>query len=51
MTNFNKFKLGFDRTFWINSANPEHIKVYETALASQEAALLNYARRQSRTSA
>jgi len=39
MTNFNKFKLGFDRTFWINSANPEHIKVYETALASQEAAL------------
>ena len=35
----NKFKLGFDRTFWINSANPEHIKVYETALASQEAAL------------
>ena len=25
--------------FWINSAKPEHIKVYETALASQEAAL------------
>ena len=39
MTNFHKFKLGFDRTFWINSANSEHIKVYETALASQEAAL------------
>ena len=39
MTNFYKFKLGFDRTFWINSAKPEHIKVYETALSSQEAAL------------
>ena len=39
MTNFYKFKLGFDRTFWIKSAKPEHLKVYETALASQEAAL------------
>jgi Xaa-Pro aminopeptidase len=39
MTNFYKFKLGFDRTFWINSAKPEHIKVYKTALSSQEAAL------------
>ena len=39
MTNFYKFKLGFDRTFWINSAKPEQIKVYETALSSQEAAL------------
>ena len=39
MTNFYKFKLGFDRTFWIKSAKPEHIKVYETALSSQEAAL------------
>ena len=39
MTNFYKFKLGFDRTFWINSANPEHINVYETALSSQQAAL------------
>jgi len=39
MTNFYKFKLGFDRTFWINSAKSEHIKVYETALSSQEAAL------------
>ena len=39
MTNFYKFKLGFDRTFWINSAKQEHIKVYETALSSQQAAL------------
>ena len=39
MTNFYKFKLGFDRTFWINSAKREHVKVYETALSSQEAAL------------
>ena len=39
MTNFYKFKLGFDRTFWIKSAKPEQIKVYETALSSQEAAL------------
>ena len=39
MTNFYKFKLGFDRTFWISSAKPEQIKVYETALSSQEAAL------------
>ena len=39
MTNFHKFKLGFDRTFWIGAPKEEHAKVYETAVASQAAAL------------
>ena len=40
MTNFHRFKLGFDRTFWIDHvANSEHARVYEIALASQKAAL------------
>lgn len=40
MTNFNRFKLGFDRTFWIGEVEDEsQIAVYETALASQTAAL------------
>lgn len=39
MTNFHRFKLGFDRTFWIGEADPEQVKVYEVALASQKAAL------------
>ena len=39
MTNFHRFKLGFDRTFWIGEANKEQIGVYETAVASQNAAL------------
>lgn len=39
MTNFHKFKLGFDRTFWIGAPKDEHAKVYETAVASQAAAL------------
>ncbi len=40
MTNFHRFKLGFDRTFWIDEiADPKQIAVYEVALASQQAAL------------
>ncbi len=40
MTNFHRFKLGFDRTFWIDSiADASQIPVYEVALASQKAAL------------
>lgn len=40
MTNFHRFKLGFDRTFWIGeAADPTQIPVYEVAVASQQAAL------------
>ncbi len=40
MTNFHRFKLGFDRTFWIGDiADKTQIKTYEVALASQKAAL------------
>jgi len=40
MTNFHRFKLGFDRTFWIGEmADPSQAEVYETAVASQRAAL------------
>ena len=40
MTNFHRFKLGFDRTFWIGEiADPSQARVYEIALASQQAAL------------
>ena len=40
MTNFHRFKLGFDRTFWIGEmADPSQAKVYEVALASQKTAL------------
>ena len=39
MTNFHRFKLGFDRTFWIGEADPEQAAVYEVAVASQKAAL------------
>jgi len=40
MTNFHRFKLGFDRTFWIGEiADESQAKVYEVALASQQAAL------------
>lgn len=39
MTNFHRFKLGFDRTFWIGEAPADHVEVYEVALASQKAAL------------
>ena len=40
MTNFHRFKLGFDRTFWIGDiADPAQAAVYEVAVASQAAAL------------
>lgn len=40
MTNFCRFKLGFDRTFWIGEvADKSQIELYETAVASQQAAL------------
>ncbi|WP_406649907.1 Xaa-Pro peptidase family protein [Aliisedimentitalea scapharcae] len=40
MTNFHRFKLGFDRTFWIGEiADPSQAEVYEIARASQAAAL------------
>lgn len=40
MTNFHRFKLGFDRTFWIGEVgDPTQIAIYETAVASQKAAL------------
>ena len=40
MTNFHRFKLGFDRTFWIGEpADPSEKAVYEVAVASQLAAL------------
>jgi Xaa-Pro aminopeptidase len=40
MTNFHRFKLGHDRTFWIDEiADKSQAAVYEVALASQKAAL------------
>ena len=40
MTNFHRFKLGFDRTFWIGEiAEPMQADVYAVALESQAAAL------------
>ncbi len=39
MTNFHRFKLGFDRTFWIGDAPKDQIAVYVAAVASQKAAL------------
>ena len=40
MTNFHRFKLGFDRTFWIGEiTSNRQAEVYEVAVASQAAAL------------
>jgi Xaa-Pro aminopeptidase len=40
MTNFHRFKLGFDRTFWIGEiSDPWQEQIYEVAIASQQAAL------------
>ncbi len=40
MTNFHRFKLGFDRTFWIGEVgDPAQRDIYEVAFASQMAAL------------
>ena len=40
MTNFRRFKLGFDRMFWVGEvSDPRHEAIYEVAVASQQAAL------------
>lgn len=40
MTNFHRFKLGFDRTFWIGEmADRSQEKIYQVAIDSQAAAL------------
>ena len=40
MTNFHRFKLGFDRTFWIKEiADKSQAAVYDVAIESQKAAL------------
>ena len=40
MTNFHRFKLGFDRTFWIGEVSDKsHEAVYQLAVDSQAAAL------------
>jgi Xaa-Pro aminopeptidase len=40
MTNFHRFKLGFDRTFWLGEIRDQsHVKTYEVAVNSQAAAL------------
>lgn len=40
MTNFHRFKLGFDRTFWIGEVvDQKQAAIYEVAVASQRAAL------------
>ena len=40
MTNFHRFKLGFDRTFWIGEiADPTQSDIYKIAVESQAAAL------------
>lgn len=40
MTNFHRFKLGFDRTFWIDDiADESQVAVYQVAIDSQAAAL------------
>ena len=40
MTNFHRFKLGFDRTFWIGEiADKSQEAVYQVAVDSQKAAL------------
>ena len=40
MTNFHRFKLGFDRTFWIGDvADKDQLQIYDVAVQSQRAAL------------
>ncbi|MGI9317767.1 MAG: M24 family metallopeptidase, partial [bacterium] len=40
MTNFHRFKLGFDRTFWIGEiSDSRQAEIYNVAVASQKAAL------------
>jgi len=40
MTNFHRFKLGFDRTFWVGEVGePRQAEIYQVAVESQAAAL------------
>jgi Xaa-Pro aminopeptidase len=40
MTNFHRFKLGFDRTYWVGEiSEPKQAEIYQVALDSQSAAL------------
>jgi Xaa-Pro aminopeptidase len=40
MTNFHRFKLGFDRMFWVGEVgHPRHQELYEIAVKSQQSAL------------
>jgi Xaa-Pro dipeptidase len=40
MTNFHRFKLGFDRTFWVEEIiDSKQNEIYQVAIESQEAAL------------
>ena len=39
IANFKQFKLGFDREFFVGAVTDEQARVYETALAAQQAAL------------
>ena len=40
MTNFRRFKLGFDRMFWVGEVgDPRQKEIYEVAVSSQRAAL------------
>jgi Xaa-Pro dipeptidase len=39
IANFRNYKLGFDREFFVGSATEEQARVYETAVAAQQAAL------------
>ncbi len=40
MTNFHRFKLGFDRTFWVGEVRePRQAEIYQVAVESQAAAL------------
>jgi Xaa-Pro aminopeptidase len=39
IANFKQYKLGFDREFFVGSATDEQARVYETAVAAQQAAL------------
>ena len=39
IANFKQFKLGFDREFFVGAVTDEQARVYETAVAAQQAAL------------
>ena len=39
IANFNNYKLGFDREFFIGSVTDEQARIYEVAIAAQQAAL------------